>query len=322
MKRSIIYITFVLFAALLPLCAQDGTFTASVDQNKVAAGSQVQVTFTVSGGEVNGVKNFKAPNFTPFVVTSGPSQSTNMQWINGQMSGSVSYTYMLYARQTGKFTIEPAAIEYKGKTLKTDPLSVEVTQGKPQQSQKKQEEAGAASVGDNLFIKASADKQRVRLGEQLTVTFRLYTRLSVAAYDLTKAPTFEGFWSEDFDMPKQPAASNETVNGKQYRVLTMKKTALFATQAGQLKIAPLEVTCSVQMQSKRRSNDPFDSFFNDPFFQQVQTVNMNFKSNPLTITVDPIPANAPSGFSGAIGHFTFSASADKKRVKAGDAITL
>jgi len=179
MKRSIIYITFVLFAALLPLCAQDGTFTASVDQNKVAAGSQVQVTFTVSGGEVNGVKNFKAPNFTPFVVTSGPSQSTNMQWINGQMSGSVSYTYMLYARQTGKFTIEPAAIEYKGKTLKTDPLSVEVTQGKPQQSQKKQEEAGAASVGDNLFIKASADKQRVRLGEQLTVTFRLYTRLSV-----------------------------------------------------------------------------------------------------------------------------------------------
>jgi BatD DUF11 like domain len=322
MKRSIIYITFVLFAALLPLCAQDGTFTASVDQNKVAAGDQVQVTFTVSGGDVNGVKNFKSPNFTPFVVTSGPSQSTNMQWINGQMSGSVSYTYMLYARQTGKFTIEPAAIEYKGKTLKTDPLSVEVTQGKPQQPQKKQEAAGAANVGDNLFIKASADKQRVRLGEQLTVTFRLYTRLSVAAYDLAKAPAFEGFWSEDFDMPKQPAASNETLNGKQYRVLTMKKTALFATQAGQLKIAPLEVTCSVQMQSKRRSNDPFDSFFNDPFFQQVQTVNMNFKSNPLTITVDPIPANAPSGFSGAIGHFTFSASADKKRVKAGDAITL
>ena len=122
---------------------------------------------------MNGVKNFKAPNFTPFVVTSGPSQSTNMQWINGQMSGSVSYTYMLYARQTGKFTIEPAAIEYKGKTLKTDPLSMEVTQGKPQQAQKKQEEVSAASVGDNLFIKAYADKERVRLGEQLTVTFRL-----------------------------------------------------------------------------------------------------------------------------------------------------
>jgi hypothetical protein len=322
MKRSIAHITFVFFIALLPLCAQDGTFTASVDQNKVAAGEQFQVTFTVSGSSVNGVKNLKPPNFAPFVVTSGPNQSTNMQWINGQMSGSVSYVYMLYARQTGKFTIEPASIEYKGKTLKTEPLNIEVTQVKPQQAQKKQEAVSTASVGDNLFIKAYADKERVRLGEQLTVTFRLFTRLSVAGYDLAKAPTFEGFWSEDFDMPKQPAASNETLNGKQYRVLTMKKTALFATQAGQLKIAPLEVRCSVQMQSKRRSNDPFDSFFNDPFFQQVQTVNMNFKSNPLTITVDPIPANAPSGFSGAIGRFTFSASADKKRVKAGDAITL
>jgi len=169
-----------LFAALLPLCAQDGTFTASVDQNKVAAGESGSSNVYSFRRRGERSKKFQGAEFYTLVVTSGPSQSTNMQWINGQMSGSVSYTYMLYARQAGKFTIEPATIEYKGNTLKTDPLSVEVTQGKPQQSQKKQEEAGAASVGDNLFIKASADKQRVRLGEQLTVTFRLYTRLSVA----------------------------------------------------------------------------------------------------------------------------------------------
>ena len=102
----------------------------------------------------------------------------------------------------------------------------------------------------------------------------------------------------------------------------VKKTALFATQSGNLKIAPLEARCAVQVQSKRRGNDPFDQFFNDPFFQQVQTVNMDIKSDPLVITVDPIPSNAPSGFSGAIGRFSFNASVDTRNVKAGDPITL
>ena len=49
---------------------------------------------------------------------------------------------------------------------------------------------------------------------------------------------------------------------------------------------------------------------------------MDVKSNPLTIIVDPIPTNAPSGFSGAIGRFAFNANVDTRNVKAGDPITL
>jgi hypothetical protein len=301
--------------------AQDGTFTAAVDPMRVAAGEQFQVTFTFSGSDVNSVRNMKAPDFNQFVVISGPNQSSSMQWINGQMSASIAYSYILYARQTGKFTIGAASIEYKGKTLKSESISIEVTQGKPKQQQQ-QTSQPTADVGDNLLVKAFADKQRVRLGEQLIVTFKMYTRVSVSGYNLAKAPAFDGFWGEDFEMPKQPNQTNETLNGKQYRSVVLKKTALFATQAGTLKIAPLEVRCAVQVQTKRHGNDPFDQFFNDPFFQQVQTTNMDVKSNPLIITVDPIPAHSPSGFSGAIGRFTFSASVDKHTVKAGDPITL
>jgi BatD DUF11 like domain len=300
---------------------EDGTFTASADPSRVATGEQFQVTFTFDGSDYNSVRNFKAPEFGQFVVISGPNQSTNMQWVNGRMSASISYTFLLYARQSGKMTIGSASIEYKGKTLKSSPIPIEVTQGKPKQQQA-QTNQPSADVGDNLIIKASADKQRVRQGEQLTVTFKLYTRVSVTGYDLAKAPTFDGFWSEDFEMPKQPVQITETLNGKQYRSIVIKKTALFATQAGNLKIAPLEARCAVQVQSKRRTNDPFDQFFNDPFFQQVQTVNMDIKSNPLTISVDPIPASAPSGFSGAIGRFAFNANVDTRNVKAGDPITL
>jgi hypothetical protein len=314
----IIGLAFSLFSNCVS--AQDGTFTASADPTRIAAGEQFQLTLTFTGSDVNSVRNLKPPDFNQFVVISGPNQSTNMQWINGQVSASVAYTYALYARQAGKYTLNAATIEYKGKTLKSNAIQIEVTQGKPKQQ--KQPDQPSADIGDNLIVKAFSDKQRVRLGEQLIVTFKLYTRVSVSGYNLAKAPAFDGFWGEDFDMPKQPAQTNETLNGKQYRSVIIKKTALFATQSGILKIAPLEVSCAVQVQTKRRSNDPFDQFFNDPFFQQVQTTNLNVKSNPLTITVDPLPMNAPSGFSGAIGRFSFNANVDRQRVKAGDPITL
>jgi hypothetical protein len=216
---------FFLIGLALSICstyanAQDGTFTASSNPTRVAASEQFQLTFTFSGSDVNSVRNLKAPDFNQFVVISGPNQSTNMQWINGQMSASIGYTYILYARQVGKFTIGAATIEYKGKSLKSNPVQIEVTQGKSKQQQK-QPDQPVADIGDNLIMKAFSDKQRVRLGEQLIVTFKLYTRVSVSGFNLTKAPAFDGFWGEDFEMPKQPNQTNETLNGKQYRYVVM-----------------------------------------------------------------------------------------------------
>jgi hypothetical protein len=321
--------TFVLtgFALMIPLAyatAQDGSFTASVDQTKVGTGEQFSVTFTVAGSDAMSAKDFRAPDFGQLLVMSGPNTSQNFQFINGAMSGSSAYTYILYARQTGKFTIGPATIAYKGKPLKTQPIQIEVVQGKPQAQQQQQQQnaqASAVNIGENLFIRASADKTHARQGEQITVTYKLYTRVSVSGYDLTKAPTYEGFWAEDIEQSRQPAVVNEMYEGKQFRVATIRKTALFATQAGNLKVAPLEVRCAVQVQTRRKNNDPFD-IFNDPFFQQTQTQQLDFKSNPLTISIEALPANVPQGFSGAVGQFTFTATVDKKEVQAGDPITL
>ncbi len=299
---------------------QDVTFTANADQTKVGTGQQFTVTFTVAGPEAMSAQNFRAPDFGQLLVLSGPNTSQSYQIINGSMSGSVSYSYVLYARQAGKYTIQPASMDFKGKQVKTQPIQIEVVQGKPQQKQQAPE-ANLANIGDNLFIRATADRTRARVGEQITVTYKLYTRVSVSGYDLTKAPTYEGFWAEDIDQPQQPGVVNETYEGKQYRVATIKRTALFATQSGTLKIAPLEVQCAVQVQTRRRSNDPFD-IFNDPFFQQTQTQQLTFKSNALTFAIEPLPSNAPKDFSGAVGNYTFTASTDKDQVQAGDPITL
>ena len=325
MQRATQYL-LSLFLIPVALAAQDATFVASVGRSAVGAGEQFEVSFTLSGGNVSGARNFQSPDFSQFVVLSGPNQSTSMQIINGQFSGSVTYSYILYARQPGKYTIASASVELRGATLKSSPITVEVTQGRPQQSPLAGSGASsqvAQNIGENLFIRATVNKSRVLRGEQITVTYKLYTRLTVSGYDISKAPAYEGFWAEDIEQPRQPTVNTEMYEGKEYRVALIRRTALFPTQAGQLIIAPLEVRCGVQTQAKRpRGADPFGSFFNDPFFQGFQTVEYDFKSNTVTVTVDPLPTNAPASFSGAVGTFTLNASVDKNEVQAGDPITV
>lgn len=302
-------------------------FTASVDKNQVTTGEQIQVTFTLNGS--SGGNNFQAPAFSDFLVLSGPNQSTSMQFINGSMSASVSYSYVLQSRAEGKFTIGPAAIEVGGKQLRSQPIAIVVSKGAARPSQPRTSGQQAESqdigkqIGDNLFLKVIVDKARVCQGEQITATYKIYTRVNIANYAISKVPALTGFWSEDLEVPKQIQLNNEVVNGKQYRVGVLKKVALFPQRSGTLELDPMEAECVVQIQLRRRSGDLFDQFFNDPFFGNVQNVNYKVRSEPLKVSVLPLPGeNVPAGFSGAVGQYSMDAWLDKHQTKTNEAVTL
>ncbi|MBI1804257.1 MAG: protein BatD [Ignavibacteriae bacterium] len=323
--RQIIRMHVILCVLLLPLRAssQDGSFVASVDRTAVAIGEQFELTFTLNGtGSGN---NFRPPTMNDFVVLSGPIQSTSMQFVNGAVSSSVSYSYSLRPRAEGKFVIAAATITYGGKQLQTQIITITVTKGTPQQKQQNQQSQDAdvgRQIGDNIFLKVSVDKSRVYQGEQITATYKLYTRLNVANYNVTKMPALTGFWSEDLTESKQVQLTTEVVNGKQYRVGVLKKVALFPQRAGALEIDPMEVTLVVQMQTRRRSNDIFDQFFNDPFFGGLTNVSHAIASEPVKITVSPLPSNAPNGFAGAVGKFSMETWLDKRQTKTNEPVTL
>ena len=308
--------------------AQDASFIASADRTQAAVGDQIEVTFTLNGS--SGAKNFRAPAFRDFDVASGPNQSTNMQFINGAMSSSVSYGYVIVPRAEGKFTIGPAAIEYNGKRLQTQPITVTVTKGAPPQQQRSQQGSAneqttdvSRQIGDNLFLKVVVDKSKVYQGEQITATYKLYNRVRLSNLNIGKLPALTGFWTEDVEEIKQVQFTNEVVNGKQYNVAVLKKVALYPQRSGALEIDPMEVNCVVQVQSRRRSNDIFDQFFNDPFFGNVSNVNYRVQSEPVKITVAPLPsANVPDGFGGAVGKFSMEAWLDKRETKTNEPVTL
>jgi hypothetical protein len=329
MKLATALSLLVLFA--VSVCAaganQQANFTASVDRNRVGVGEQFELTFSLEG---SGGNNFRPPALADFAVLSGPNQSMNTQFINGSISSSVSYGFILQPRTAGKFTIGAASIEANGKLLHTQPIAIEVTKGAPAQAQSRQgagqpsEADVSKEIGDNLLLRVSVDRSRVYQGEQITVTYKICTRVNVVNYSPTKLPSLTGFWSEDLDVSRQVQLSNENINGKAYRVGILKKVALFPQRSGTLEIDPMEVDCAVQVQARRRGgNSIFDQFFNDPFFGNVTNVSYKIKSDPVKITVQPLPsAGVPEGFSGAVGKFAMESWLDKRETKANEPVTL
>jgi uncharacterized membrane protein len=144
---------------------------------------------------------------------------------------------------------------------------------------------------------------------------------------MVKPPTYEGFWSKSLtENDKKLRQTEEIINGEKYIVADISKYALFAQKSGKLTIEPTELKCvaQVQVQSKRRSRDPFDDFFNDPFFNRnIKNVEVFLKSKEIEVNVKPLPqVGKPDSFTGAVGKFSFRSEIDHDSITTNDAINL
>ncbi len=313
-----ILIAILLFAS--SAFAQE--YSASVDKSTVRQGERFQAYFTFTGGDINSVKNFRAPDFKGFTVLSGPNQSSSMQIINGAVSATVTYSYILVAPTPGRYTIGSSSLFYKGKRYVTKPISINVVKGKVRTKTDNSSGISDEELRNNIFIRAVPNKTHVYKGEQIIVSYKLYTRLNIKSPQISKLPSYKGFWNEELDMSNNITFGAEMYNGKRYRVATIKKMALFPTETGKLTITPFELTIPIVIQKRRRGGDIFDDFFNDPFFDRTETIERNVASNKVNIYVKDLPAGAPKSFTGAVGNFTFNVSIDKLKAKVNEPITI
>ena len=88
-----------------------------------------------------------------------------------------------------------------------------------------------------FFIEAEIDNLSPFRGEQITLTYILYTQVDVTSFD-DELPKFKGFWSEEIYSPKNLNLREVNKDGVGYYAATIKKMALFPTQSGRLIIEP------------------------------------------------------------------------------------
>ena len=313
-----ITISSLLFIFLVQsLLAQDPVFTATTSRSQVGVGEQFQITYALNG---NG-GNFRSPDMRDFAILSGPNQSSSMSFVNGNMSQSLTFSFVLAAQREGKFTISPASIVVNGKTINSKPLVIEVVKNPSSAQQQHRNNDAEANDNSDLFLRASIDKSKVYVGEQLTVTFKLFTKVSIVQNAMSKAPVFNGFWSEDVISSGQTTLHPEVYEGVQYQVAELKKTILMPQRSGTLEISEMVWDFVKRVQQRNRSNNIFDQFFGGGY----QDVRVTAKSKVLKIEVLPLPlAGKPADFTGAVGDFGIESrlSSMGKKLKSNDATNL
>lgn len=331
MKKFITAISLLLLTTGL-LQGQNVTFNGSA-KNVVRTGERFNLTYTVNAEGTN----FRGPDIKDFSVLSGPntSSSSSIQIINGKVARSVEYslTYLLAATKEGTFEIPPAKITVDGTIYESNAVKIQVVKGSTQQQGQSGTSGGSQSaqasgdLKDDVFVRAVVDKTNVMQGEQVIITYKLYFRINISSQDFSKEPSFQGFWVKDLLRDKQSLVQyKETYHGQQYYVAELKKYAIYPQTSGKVVIEPVDVNVQAQVRAKsqQRSRDPFlNNFFNDPFFNRYQTVEVSLKTNTVTLNVTPLPTNnRPADFNGAVGNFDFNSSIDKTSLKANEPLNL
>ncbi len=284
--------------------------------------------------------NLRAPAMPDFQVLGGPNTSTSMQWVNGNVTQSVTYTYVLRPKQEGTFKIGKAGITVSGVNMESNELSIDVTKAvaQPQAQQRQRDpfddpffrqqqddepQASAADLAkqlkDDVFLKLNITRSSVYEGEMLTATYKLYFRQNLTGINISKAPAFEGFWSQEVELDPKRRPSEETLNGKQYNCVEILKYNLYPQRSGNLQVPPAELATVAQVSVQSRSHSVFDAFFN---MGRAQQVPLTLKSEGSAVNVKPLPeAGKPADFSGAVGKFNFETSLSAKEGKTDDPIT-
>jgi hypothetical protein len=313
------YILTLLVCWSWQLFAQGIKFTASAEKTTVGTGEVFEVTFSVNG---NG-SSFLPPDFKGFEIRGGPNVSTSMQSVNGATTVSNSFSYIILALKQGDFTIGPASIVVNGHRLSTSSLQIKVVKGiavpKSNSRQGQDNFVGdddAANLAKSLFIRAIVDKDNVYQGQQLTLTYRIYTRVGIVQTQVNKLPDLTGFWNQDVkNTQKQAQFHIEIYKGVKYNVADIKQIILFPEHAGNITIDPFEMTFTARVQAP--SKDIMDQFFGNNF----QDINYPAKSLPVVVHVKPLPqAGKPDSFTGAVGSFNMEAAVDKNHLKANEAL--
>lgn len=301
--------------------AQDVSVRAYPSPATVGVGSTFLVNLEVTGSQ-NVDSEPQLPDMASFATFLGSGSSSSMRVVNGRSTVSLTIQYRFQALQEGSFNIPSITVNVGGEAFVTEPFSLTVLAGQPAGQPDPGGSNATDSIGEEeLFVLAEPSKTRVREGEPLIVEYRIFTLVDVSSFNFTTIPELSGFWLEELPLPDAPQIEQIVREGRQYTTAVIRRVGLVPTGPGERTIEPLGIEAQVRM--RRRSRDPFESFFDFDRSSLFGTVvPTTVLSNPITVDVEPLPAGRPEPFSGVVGSLDLSVSLDRDSVEANEAVTL
>lgn len=304
-KRKTLYsFLLLLIGFTFPLQAQV-SFDAKVSKKRLGLNERLRIDFIMNE---NG-DNFIPPDFTNFLVVSGPQQSVNRSWVNGVSSFSKTYTYFLTPKSKGILSIGQAQITINGEVYKTSPIEVQVTE-----AVKKPNDPDNIDylTDENIHLIAEISNNSPYLNEGISVVYKLYFRNPISINDVQEleSPTYGDFWSSKINIGRIQVDPRGQYKGEPYNEVVWQKVVLYPQKSGKLTIEPLTLNLQLSVPSNRR-----DLFGRRILKQGQKTIT----SGRRILNIKPLPTSGqPENFTGAVGQFDFDVILSKDALKASE----
>ena len=274
--RHSFWFTFLLLLFAFSVSAAN---EITVDRSSVFLDESFEITISLEG-------RFAALSDVIVPVRNGvldgdPSTSSEFRWINGRSSRRKVFRFAAHATGVGVVIIGPVQLSDSQGSQSIPAITIksldsnQIANGSPTQMLRELERNGREKV----LIVAEASASGVYVGQQVVVTWYLYTAESVRDFDIRSQPSLQDFWAEEIPTDKE---ATQTLRLDSYYVhkLPIRRVALFPLKPGNLVIEPLSAAAEILV----RVDGPFGF---SPFNRQY--ANVMRRSAPLGITVQPLP---------------------------------
>lgn len=275
LRRLFLLISCLLFAQVVR--AND----LQVSSNRIHLDESVQVTVVLTGTFAER-DEIDLPLHNMQIET-GPRMSSEFSWINGVTQRRRTFSYTVRPLALGSATIGPLVItDEKGRRDTLGPLRIEILAdstaalgGDPAALLRHY----AATSRSRVALGVEVDQERAVTGEQVVVTWYVYTAESIESVSVTSAPPMSDFWTEEITVNRADD-TEVTVDGMAVRKVPVRRVAIFPLRDGTLTIPPLEINAEVM----EVIGGAFDRFG----MVNARTVSVRRRSAPATVSVSPV----------------------------------
>ncbi len=282
----------------------ESSIDVTVDRRRINEGDSINLSVVVK--DYNETPNVELPILSDFKIVSGPNQSnsTNVQFVNGKMTKNsiITLSWTLIPVKTGHLEIPALSIDIGGEIIKSKPIRIIVS---------KRENSNINKIS-KFFIEAEIDNLSPFRGEQVTLTYILYTQVDITSFD-DELPKFKGFWSEEIYSPKNLNLREVNKDGVGYYAATIKKIALFPTKSGIIEIGPMVAVIGIREQQQRWNDF---SLFGPP------SKKFTISTNSLSVDVQSVPLKVDGEVSSIVGDWKIKSNIDANDFKQDQAVTF
>jgi len=291
MVQKIVAILSTLF--VLNALGQNAEVILSVDPLSVEVGEAFTLSVKSSvQGEVE-IDNLPSSFVYGYDVMNGMEQEMDYN------TGNVITYYFLSQTgaisKSGKFTIGPAYIKKGSKTYKSNKITISVGNKTPMSSG----DVTKQQLNDPAFGIIQTKKSNIYEGEPVLVTAKVYSKFEPTHLDGYLQYELKGSIDKHAILnSNRIIVEMEQFRNIEYYAFEYDKNLIFPTGTGKFKIQPFSMNL----------HKGYKSF--------------PIKSSHAIIDIQPLPANPPNDFIGAVGNFDVHRSIDGENLKQGDVLKM